>query len=32
MNHFALKYKLIVRANQATMTELQNLRKLLPTA
>ena len=32
MNHFALKYKLIVRANQAAMTELHNLRELLPTA
>ncbi len=32
MNHFALKYKLILRANQAAMIELQNLRKLLPNA
>jgi hypothetical protein len=29
MNHFALKYKLIVRANQAAMLELQNLRKMV---
>jgi len=28
VNHFALKYKLILRANQATMLELQNLYKL----
>jgi hypothetical protein len=27
-NHFALKYKLILRANQASMLELQNLYKL----
>ena len=27
MNHFALKYKLIVRANQVAMEELQNLRE-----
>ena len=32
MNHFALKYKLILRANQAALTELQNLRKLTPAA
>jgi hypothetical protein len=32
MNHFALKYKLILRANQAALTELQNLRKLIPAA
>jgi len=28
VNHFALKYKLILRANQAAMMELQNLYKL----
>lgn len=27
LNHFALKYKLILRANQEAMTELQNLYK-----
>lgn len=32
MNHFALKYKLILRANQAAMTELNNLQKLIPAA
>lgn len=32
VNHFALKYKLILRANQAAMLELQNLYKLVPTA
>ncbi len=32
LNHFALKYKLILRANQAAMTELQNLHKLLVAA
>lgn len=32
MNHFALKYKLILRANQAALTELQNLRKLTACA
>ena len=32
MNHFALKYKLILRANQAALMELQNLRKLIPAA
>ena len=26
LNHFALKYKLIVRANQAAYQELENLR------
>lgn len=32
MNHFALKYKLILRANQAALMELQNLRKLTTCA
>ena len=32
VNHFALKYKLILRANQAAMMELQNLYKLTSCA
>jgi len=32
LNHFALKYKLILKANQAAMTELQNLHKLIVAA
>lgn len=32
MNHFALKYKLIIKANQTAYNELQKMRKMQPTA
>jgi len=32
MNHFALKYKLIITANQTAYKELRKMRKLQPTA